>query len=51
MLSLILLLSGTIVSGQIPKSGTYTYDIAFAEWGGKSLLNPIRATGHRDSDA
>jgi hypothetical protein len=23
-------------NGQIPKSGTYTYDIAFAEWGGKS---------------
>jgi hypothetical protein len=24
------------VNGQIPKSGTYTYDIAFAEWNGKS---------------
>ena len=24
------------VNGQIPKSGTYTYDIAFAEWDGKS---------------
>ncbi|MFD1001804.1 hypothetical protein ACFQ21_20940 [Ohtaekwangia kribbensis] len=33
---LTLLLSATIASGQIPKSGTYTYDIAFAEWGGKS---------------
>lgn len=34
---LTLFLSATIASGQIPKSGTYTYDIAFAEWGGKSL--------------
>lgn len=24
-------------TAQIPKSGTYTYDIAFAEWGGKSM--------------
>jgi len=26
-----------LVSGQKPKNGTYTYQIAFAEWNGKSL--------------
>ncbi|NMM47695.1 hypothetical protein [Marinigracilibium pacificum] len=25
------------INAQIPESGTYTYDVAFAEWDGKSL--------------
>ncbi len=25
-----------LTNGQVPKSGSYTYAIAFAEWGGKS---------------
>jgi hypothetical protein len=35
-ITLIFILSGFIANTQIPKSGTYTYDIAFAEWDGKS---------------
>jgi hypothetical protein len=31
-----IILTTGFANAQIPKSGTYTYDIAFAEWGGKS---------------
>jgi hypothetical protein len=35
---LCIILSASIVSfAQKPKDGTYTYSIAFSEWGGKSL--------------
>jgi hypothetical protein len=33
----ILLLGCLLVKAQRPKNGTYTYTIAFQEWGGKSL--------------
>ena len=29
------------INAQVPKNGTYTYDIAFAEWGGKSLGSTV----------
>lgn len=32
-----LLLASVVAFAQKPKDGTYTYSIAFAEWGGKSL--------------
>ena len=31
-----ILLLALQIKGQVPKSGTYTYSIAFAEWNGKS---------------
>jgi hypothetical protein len=36
LVSFLFLLLTTIIFGQKPKDGTYTYSIAFAEWGGKS---------------
>jgi len=34
---LTLLAASSVAVGQIPQSGTYTYEIAFDEWAGKSL--------------
>tara|TARA_B100000809_G_C15028220_1_gene490984 strand:- start:291 stop:647 length:357 start_codon:yes stop_codon:yes gene_type:complete len=37
LLIIVLLVTGLNGFGQDLKDGTYTFDIAFAEWGGKSL--------------
>ncbi len=37
LLSLVFTFFGLTCSAQKPKNGTYTYDVAFAEWDGRSL--------------
>ncbi len=38
-----------ISNAQIPKGGTYTYKVAFAEWGGKSLGTTCTVVLKKDS--
>lgn len=44
-----LFLAETTARGQIPKSGTYQYDVAFAEWSGKSLGSTVTVVISGDS--
>lgn len=44
-----LLFLATATLGQIPKSGTYQYDVAFAEWAGKSLGSTVTVVISGDS--
>jgi len=39
LLSCLLLLTAIVSQAQKPKDGTYTFTVAFAEWGGKSHGN------------
>ena len=39
----------TTTRGQIPKSGTYEYKVAFAEWAGKSLGSTVTVVISGDS--
>ena len=44
-----LTISATTTLGQIPKSGTYEYEVAFAEWSGKSLGTTVTVVISGDS--
>lgn len=36
LIIILIFITTGFVNGQMPKTGTYTYNIAFEEWGGKS---------------
>jgi hypothetical protein len=47
--AILLILVAPTTHGQIPKSGTYEYEVAFAEWNGESLGSTVTVVISGDS--